>query len=107
ALVPGLGRAWLSVARYFARKGVDVRVADTRIQPPGVEALRAEVPKAELRTGVFASDLLEGMAQGVISPGLSLREPVVQEAAARGLPVVGDIELFALEARAPVAAVTG
>ena len=107
ALVLGLGRTGLSVARYFARKGVDVRVADTRIQPPGVEALRAEVPKAELRTGVFASDLLEGMAQVVISPGLSLREPVVQEAAARGLPVVGDIELFAHEARAPVAAVTG
>ena len=42
-----------------------------------------------------------------ISPGLSLRQPLVREALARGLPVVGDIELFAREAQAPVAAVTG
>ena len=107
ALVLGLGRTGLSVARYFARKGVDVRVADTRERPPGVEALRSDVPKAELRTGAFVSGLLDGMAQVVISPGLSLREPVVREAAARGLPIVGDIELFAHEAQAPVAAVTG
>jgi len=107
ALVLGLGRTGLSVARYFARKGVGVRVADTRQQPPGVDALRAELPNAELCTGAFAGDLLDGMAQVVISPGLSLREPVVQEANRRGLPVVGDIELFAREVRAPVAAVTG
>jgi len=31
----------------------------------------------------------------------------VQEALERGLPVVGDIELFAREARAPIAAITG
>ena len=107
ALVLGLGRTGLSVAPYIARRGVSVRVADTRAQPPGVEAKRSDVPKAELSTRFFACDLLEDMAQVVISPGLSLREPVVQEAAARGLPVVGDIELFAHEAQAPVAAVTG
>jgi UDP-N-acetylmuramoylalanine--D-glutamate ligase len=105
--VLGLGRTGLSVARYFARKGIDVRVADTREQPPGIDALRAQVPNAELRTGAFVTDLLDGMAQVVISPGLSLREPVVQEATARGVPVVGDIELFAHEAKSPVAAVTG
>jgi len=84
-----------------------VRVADTRATPPGVEALREKVPAAELRTGAFDSSLLDGVAQVVISPGLSLQEPVVREALDRGLPVVGDIELFAREARAPVAAVTG
>ena len=43
----------------------------------------------------------------MISPGLSLREPSSPEARRRGLPVVGDIELFAREAQAPVAAITG
>jgi UDP-N-acetylmuramoylalanine--D-glutamate ligase len=42
-----------------------------------------------------------------MSPGLSLREPVACEAAVRGLPLVGDIELFAREALAPIAAITG
>ena len=107
ALVLGLGRTGLSCARYLRRKGLAVRVADTRAEPPGQAALRAQVPEAELRTGPFDVGLLEGAAQVVISPGLSLREPVAAEAARRGLPVVGDIELFAREAQAPVAAVTG
>jgi UDP-N-acetylmuramoylalanine--D-glutamate ligase len=107
ALVLGLGRTGLSCARYLARKGLAVRVADTRSQPPGTDELRAQVPDAELRTGAFDFSLLDGSAQVVISPGLSLREPVAAEALRRGLPVVGDIELFAREAQAPIAAVTG
>jgi len=107
ALVLGLGRAGLSCARYLQRRGLAVRVADTRAQPPGGEALRAKVPDAELRTGAFEPSLLDGVAQVVISPGLSLHEPVAAEAVRRGLPVVGDIELFAREAQAPIAAVTG
>jgi len=107
ALVLGLGRTGLSSARYLDRKGLDVRVADTRRAPPGLAALREQVPNADIRTGAFESTLLDGVAQVVISPGLSLREPVATEALSRGLPVVGDIELFAREAQAPVAAVTG
>jgi UDP-N-acetylmuramoylalanine--D-glutamate ligase len=107
ALVLGLGRTGLSAARYLDRKGLTLRVADTRANPPGVAALRANVPAAELHAGAFNSSLLDDVAQVVISPGLSLQEPVVCEALARGLPVVGDIELFAREARAPVAAITG
>jgi UDP-N-acetylmuramoylalanine--D-glutamate ligase len=107
ALVLGLGRTGLSCARYLRRRGLEVRVADTRPAPPGVTALREQVPGAQLHTGPFDAGLLDGVAQVVISPGLSLREPVALEAAARGLPVVGDIELFAHEVAAPVAAVTG
>jgi len=107
ALVLGLGRTGLSCARYLRRKGLAVRVADTRAEPPGSKSLREQVPEVELRTGAFDDALLEGVSQVVISPGLSLREPLAVEAARRGLPVVGDIELFAREARAPVAAVTG
>jgi UDP-N-acetylmuramoylalanine--D-glutamate ligase len=107
ALVLGLGRTGLSVARYLQRKGLHVRVADTRAEPPGAAELQARVPGAELRSGAFTTDLFDGMAHVVISPGLSVQQPVVQEALRRGLPVVGDVELFAREAQAPVAAVTG
>ncbi len=107
ALVLGLGRTGLSAARYLDREGLAVRVADTRTNPPGVDALRDQVAAAELRTGAFSSSLLDDVAQVVISPGLSLQEPVVREALDRGLPVVGDIELFARAAQAPIAAITG
>jgi len=107
ALVLGLGRTGLSAARYLDREELTVRVADTRTNPPGVDALRDQVPAAELRTGAFSSSLLDDVAHVVISPGLSLQEPVVREALERGLPVVGDIELFARAAQAPIAAITG
>jgi UDP-N-acetylmuramoylalanine--D-glutamate ligase len=107
ALVLGLGRTGVSCARYLRRKGMEVRVADTRSAPPGAATLREQVPGAELRTGAFHDGLLDGVAQVVISPGLSLAEPIAVEAGRRGLPVVGDIELFAREAQAPVAAITG
>jgi UDP-N-acetylmuramoylalanine--D-glutamate ligase len=106
-LVLGLGRTGVSCARHFARQGRALRVADSRAEPPGLAALRDEWPGLELRTGPFVDSLLEDVAFVVVSPGLSLREPVLVEAARRGLPIVGDIELFAREARAPVAAITG
>ena len=45
-----LGRQPMSAARYLDRKGLAVRVADTRTNPPGVDALHDQVPAAELRT---------------------------------------------------------
>lgn len=107
ALVLGLGRTGLSAARYLQRQGLGVRVADTRAEPPGAAELQARVSGAELLSGAFTTDLLDGMAQVVISPGLSVQQPIVQEALRRGLPVVGDIELFARAAQAPIAAITG
>jgi UDP-N-acetylmuramoylalanine--D-glutamate ligase len=51
--------------------------------------------------------LLEGSQIVVASPGIALREPLIAEALARGIEVVGDVELFAREAKAPVVGITG
>ncbi|HSQ68537.1 MAG TPA: UDP-N-acetylmuramoyl-L-alanine--D-glutamate ligase [Steroidobacteraceae bacterium] len=107
ALVLGLGRTGLSVARYLRRSGFTLRVADSRADPPAAAELRSELPGVELRCGAFDASLLDDVAQVVISPGLSLGEPIAQQALARGLPLIGDVELFAREVCAPVAAVTG
>jgi len=101
-LVLGLGDTGLSAARWVERHGGLARVADTRAAPP-----RARDFAGDVRLGPFAAPLLEGVQLLCISPGLSLLEPVVREALARGVPILGDIELFAWENRAPVLAVTG
>ena len=101
-LVLGLGDTGLSVARWVERHGALARVADTRAAPP-----RARDFAGDVRLGAFACALLEGVDLVCISPGLSLAEPIVREALARGVPIVGDVELFAWENRAPVLAVTG
>ncbi|HEX5092401.1 MAG TPA: UDP-N-acetylmuramoyl-L-alanine--D-glutamate ligase [Burkholderiales bacterium] len=105
-LVLGLGDTGLSVARWVERQGGRARVADTRAAPP-----RAADFGGELHAGPFTSALLGGIDLLCISPGLSLEEPVVRVALERGVPVVGDIELFAWHVRAHngtrVIAITG
>ena len=46
-LVLGLGESGLAMAKWLSRQGALVRVADSRVQPPNVEALRAAVPRAD------------------------------------------------------------
>jgi len=94
-LVLGLGETGLSMAQWITRQGGSVHVADTRETPPALELLRATVPDAEVTTGPFTPRLVDGMDAVAASPGVPLEEPVVVEASRRGLPVVGDIELFA------------
>jgi UDP-N-acetylmuramoylalanine--D-glutamate ligase len=107
-LVVGLGKTGLSVARYLSRQGVPVAIVDSREQPPGLARSRTELPAdVALFLGGFHQDAFERAEQIVLSPGVSMQEPEIAAALARQVPVVGDIELFAQAARAPVIAVTG
>jgi len=107
AVVVGLGRTGLSCAKYLRARGVDFAVTDSRVAPPELAKLREFAPDVELHLGGFDQALLDGASQIIASPGVSVREPMLAEALARGLPVVGDIELFAHEARAPIVGITG
>jgi UDP-N-acetylmuramoylalanine--D-glutamate ligase len=106
-LVVGLGKTGLSCIRYLARHGLAFEVVDTRAEPPGLAALRAECPDVTPGLGPLNPERLRRAGCVLLSPGVSLREPAVAEALAHGVPVFGDIELFARVARAPVAAITG
>ena len=99
-LVLGLGDTGLSAAHWARKHGAGVRVADTRSAPPRQFA-------GDVHLGPFTRALLEGVDLLCISPGLSLDDPLISEALARSIPVLGDIELFAWENRAPVLAITG
>jgi len=105
-LVLGLGDTGLSVARWVESEGGRVRVADTRAAPPRKPDFRGDFV-----AGRFTTALLEGVDLVCISPGLSLQEPLVSEAASRGVPVLGDVELFAWHVRgstrSKVIAITG
>jgi len=106
-VVVGLGRTGLSCARYLHARGLAFAVTDSRQSPPEAKALHELAPHAQVRVGGFDDALLEGASQIVVSPGVSLKEPFLMAAALRGIPIVGDIELFAREAQAPIVAVTG
>jgi UDP-N-acetylmuramoylalanine--D-glutamate ligase len=108
-LVLGLGDTGLSALRWLNRQGARLSVADTRDNPPGVEALKAELPQVQLYTGAFTAAIFSGVDLVVASPGVALSEPEIQAAIQRGVPVVGDVELFAQyrPAGAKVIAITG
>ena len=111
-LILGLGESGLASARWCARQGARVRVADTRTAPPYLDELNRRVSSADFRSGEFDKALLEGVDLLVLSPGLSGGLMVVIHARAAGIPVVGEIELFAqglrdLGQNVPVLAITG
>src|SRR5260364_204528 len=103
-LILGLGISGLSMARWCARHGCRLRIADTGAAPPNLPQLRAEGLDAELITGELRPALLDGIELLAISPGLSPRAAeialLLAEARARGIPVWGELEFFAQALRA-------
>jgi UDP-N-acetylmuramoylalanine--D-glutamate ligase len=98
ALVLGLGESGLAMALWLARSGARVRVADTRAEPARLPALRADVADADFVAGPFAAGLLDGVDFVAVSPGLAPDRELAEiapAAAARHVPLWGEIELFA------------
>ena len=106
-IVVGLGKSGMSLVRHLARRGLPFAVADTRAAPPELETLRRDFPQIEVRCGALDVEFLCRASELLVSPGLALATPALQQAAARGVKLSGDIELFAREARAPIVAITG
>jgi len=106
-LVVGLGQSGLSCVRFLAQQGVPFAVTDSREQPPGIVALRAECPTVKIGLGGFDEKLFTWAQRLIVSPGISLREPLIVDAQRRGVEVIGDIEVFARMAQAPIVAITG
>ncbi len=98
-LILGLGASGLAMARWCARQGAHVTVADTRGQPPQLAALRAEYPQATFVSGAFDDALMARGAWSLIarSPGLAPAslQVVSSWARAHNVAVLGELGLFA------------
>ncbi len=97
-LVLGLGASGLAMARWCARVGAQVSVADTRLAPPQLARLQAEVPAARFIGGAFDAALVAGTDVRAVfkSPGLSPVEvaPVIEAAKAMGIWAAGELGLY-------------
>lgn len=98
-LILGLGASGLAMARWCARCGATVTVADTRSAPPQLEALQRDVPGARFVSGAFDASLVDGTDVRAVfkSPGLSPLEvaAVFDAAKAMGLWISGELGLYA------------
>ena len=106
-LVVGLGETGLSCIRHLAGSCRAVVAVDSREHPPRRAAVESEFPEVDMHCGGFDAPVFDTAAEIVVSPGVSVREPALQAASAHGVPIIGDIELFARAADAPVVAITG
>ncbi len=98
-LVLGLGHSGLAIARWCARHGATVTVADTREVPPQLAALRDALPSAQFIAGPLSARLVDDatLRAVYVSPGLApaVTAELTAEARLRGLPVHGELGLFA------------
>ncbi|OBT07342.1 UDP-N-acetylmuramoylalanine--D-glutamate ligase [Vibrio sp. UCD-FRSSP16_10] len=109
-VVIGLGITGLSVVKHLQKvslqlgRDLTIKVIDTRENPTGAEHLSDDIP---LFSGGLNQQWLEHADLIVASPGIALATPELQKVIAQGIPVVGDIELFAWAVTKPVLAITG
>lgn len=106
-LVVGLGVTGMSVVRHLHRLGETMIVVDSRDIPPSLQAFKQSFRDVPLHTGKFDSKLFVNAQRIVVSPGVALSEPALQQARDNGVEITGDIDLFAHEVDAPVVAITG
>jgi len=106
-VIVGMGKTGFSCARFLASRNVHFAMTDSRKNPPMLTALRKEFAHVPLYTGGFDAQVLAGAEQLVLSPGVSRSDPAIVAAAANGVRICGDIELFCRQAPAPIVAITG
>ena len=106
-IVVGLGKSGMSLVRFLAQQGMRFAVADTRANPPELSTLREQFPQVDVRCGELDVEFLCRASELLVSPGLAVATPALQEAARRGVKISGDIDLFARHAKAPIIAITG
>jgi UDP-N-acetylmuramoylalanine--D-glutamate ligase len=111
-VVVGLGKTGASCLRYLAKRGVQVSATDSRRAPPGLAELGDLAQRIDIRLGGFDLSLLNDASQVLMSPGVSLQEPIAAAARQGGIEILGDVELFARDVRTrgtqtPVIGITG
>lgn len=104
-LIVGLGLSGQSVAAYLAKRQIPFKVADSRATPETVAKLKEEFEPTGLLKGVHSGEFTQtvfcdpAVKLLILSPGVPLAHPVIQQAKAQGKKIVGDIELFAHEVK--------
>ena len=106
-VIVGLGKTGLSCAHFLAERNRPFAVMDNREKPPELENFVKAYPHIKLVRGQFSEELLNKACEIVLSPGVSLQEPIIERYVAMGKSIIGDIELFARTTTESIIAITG
>lgn len=107
-LIIGLGETGLSCARYFTRLNLPFTLLDSRLNPPKLSEFQKEFPHVVCHLGAFDPKHFQNCKELIVSPGVDLSEKTIHTIIQQyKLKPLGDIELFAQQALAPIIAITG
>lgn len=102
-LVYGLGLSGRAAARLLVERGATVLAVDDK----AVEVNGDLAGKVELLPGGGSQALPAGLDAVVVSPGVPLDRPILEEARRQGVPVIAEVELAFPLLNGPVVAITG
>jgi UDP-N-acetylmuramoylalanine--D-glutamate ligase len=103
-LVVGAGKSGVAAANYLAGRGEQVLLTDDNPSPPLPYALD---DRAERSFGPPSKTILDGIGTIVLSPGVPLTIPLLDEATSRSIPIIAEVELAFRNLKGTVVAVTG
>ncbi len=92
-VVIGAGRSGLAAAAYLRKSGREVVLNERRAEPDGATVARLASLGVPGVWGDHPLALLEDCDEVLLSPGVPPGLPFVQEALARSIPVIGELEL--------------
>jgi UDP-N-acetylmuramoylalanine--D-glutamate ligase len=100
SVVIGLGETGFSCARYLKKNNISFMMMDSRENPPGLLKFQQTFPDIPIHLGNFEKSLIDAAENIIMSPGVSPSNFPT-------LKTIGDIELFARAAQAPIIGITG
>ncbi len=108
ALVVGIARSGVAVAKFLVAKGTRVVLTDKKSREELAETLR-DFPagSVEVIAGEYPEYGFGDFDFLVVSPGVPLTVPPVRQALDTGTPVLSELELAYRFARSPIVAITG
>lgn len=103
-VVAGLGISGVAAVNFLHQHGYRVAVTDSRATPPGHDQIPSDV---QTSFGQFDAELLLNAEEIIISPGLDPKQPEIQAAISKGIPVVSEIQILRRATDKPIVAITG
>jgi UDP-N-acetylmuramoylalanine--D-glutamate ligase len=107
--VLGFGLSGQAALDFALSAGADVRVSDSGDKEDFAEKHGAKLDALGVlwEAGRHSPEFLAGIDAAIVSPGVSLHQPVIEELQRKGVPLYGELALAAPLFDAPVLAVTG
>ena len=107
-LVVGLGKSGVASATFLQSQGARVTVSDAKSEAQ----LRQEIPQLldrgiTVETGHHGERTFRDQDMIVVSPGVPVDQPQIEQARKQGIRVIGEIELAAQFVQAHIVAITG